>query len=131
MAGGYEKNRERKEALSALGRGLARRSGSQCELCGTSGVPLTAYEVSPVPETPDPDRCIFICQVCLSGLDNIKKSNPNHWRCLSGPLWSDISALKVTAVRVLKKLEADHHWAANLLEEIYLEPEEEEWVEMP
>lgn len=129
MAGGYEKNKERKEALNALGRGLARRSGSQCELCSAAGVPLTAWEVPPVPVTPDPDHCIFICQDCINGLDQIEKSNPDHWRCLSGPVWSDNTALKVTAVRVLKELEKDHHWAANMLEDVYLEPDEEEWVE--
>lgn len=45
MTKGYEKNRERIAALNSLGKNLARRSGSKCELCFASKVPLYTVEV--------------------------------------------------------------------------------------
>ena len=41
MAKGLLKHQERKSALSLLGKDLARRARSKCELCEASGVPLT------------------------------------------------------------------------------------------
>ena len=47
MAKGYDGNQARIEALSLLGKDLARRAKSKCELSGESGVPLKTYEVEP------------------------------------------------------------------------------------
>jgi len=128
MAGGYEKNQDRKAALASLGKGLARRSGSKCELCSASKVSLFTVEVPPEIPVPDIDTCVFICETCRNGLSNLKSIEADHWRCLNDSAWSDVPAVKVTAVRILRRLTEDHRWAADILEDLYLEPEEEEWA---
>ncbi len=128
MAGGYEKNQDRKTALASLGKGLARRSGSKCELCSASKVSLFTVEVPPEVSIPDIDRCIFICETCRRGLKTIQSGEADHWRCLNDSVWSDVPAVKITAVRILRSLEEDHRWAADILEDLYLETEEEEWA---
>lgn len=128
MAGGYEKNQDKKAVLASLGKGLARRSGSKCELCSASKVSLFTVEVSPEASEPSIDTCIFICETCHNGLSSFKSVETDHWRCLNDSAWSDVPAVKVTAVRILRRLEEDHRWAADIIEDLYLEPEEEDWV---
>ena len=43
-------------------------------------------------------------------------------------VWSEIPAIQVASVRVLKSLEDDQPWAREVLEQVFLEPEIETWV---
>ncbi|PKL35223.1 MAG: phnA protein [Spirochaetae bacterium HGW-Spirochaetae-1] len=128
MAKGLDRHRERMDILASFGRNLARRSGSRCELCSSSGVPLHIYEVSPVADTPDMDRCIFICTTCEKGMEN-PPGMADHWRCLNTAVWSEIPALQVISVRILRQISPKSDWARSLLEEVYLDPEIEEWID--
>lgn len=127
MSKGYQKHKERLEALTLFGRDLARRSKSHCELCDTSGVKLVIYEVAPIPDDPDYDHCIFVCETCQAQLDNPKRLNADHWRCLYESIWSEVPAVQVTAVRVARQLNTD--WANDLLDQLYLPPEVSEWLD--
>ena len=130
MAKGFDKHRARQDALTQLGRTLARRSGSSCELCGESGVPLSAFEVAPVPEDPEADRCVFACEACLSEVGTRKIADPRRWRFLENTVWSEVPAVQVVAVRMLRRLEkAGETWANDILEGLYLAPGIQEWAE--
>lgn len=129
MAKGLLKHQERKSALNMLGKDLARRARSKCELCEAAGVSLTILEVAPVPDEPDFEHCIMTCDTCRKQLENPKRIQPDHWRCLTKSIWSEVPAVQALSLRYLRKFAGEHQWAADTLEIAYLTPEIEEWAE--
>ena len=127
MAKGLDQHRQREDILNSFGKDLARRAKSHCELCDADGVKLITHEVAPIPAEPDFDHCILVCETCKEQLDNPKRIDPNHWRCLNSSVWSEVSAVQVTAVRMLNSL-TEQPWAQELNEQIYLAPEIEAWL---
>lgn len=125
MARGIDNFNKRQDILKSFGKDLARRSGSKCELCAASGVSLQIFEVPPVRQEPDFDNCLFICQTCSDGIVSIKKMNPDHWRCLTERVWSDIPAVKIISVMILREISARAAWAAEVLDDLYLDDEED------
>lgn len=128
MAKGLDKHRQRLDALNGFGKDLARRAKSQCEMCGASGTKLHIHEVPPVPSVPEFEHSILLCETCKEQLDNPKRREPDHWRCLNSAVWSEVPAVQVMAVITLKQL-GDHPWAQELQEQLYLAPEIEAWLE--
>ncbi len=129
MAKGLLKHQERQEALSLLGKDLARRARSKCEICESSGVSLSIYEIAPVPSEPEYDSCLMICETCKTQLENPKRLEPNHWRCLTKSVWSEVPAVQVVSLRQLRKLSQKQPWALEALEYAYPEPEIERWAD--
>ena len=129
MSKGHEKHLKQVNALKMFGKDLARRSHSKCELCGSTGVGLAAYEVSPLPAEPDIDKTIFICDTCSVQIENPKRMDAHHWHCLSTSVWSTVPAVQVMAVRMLERLIEKEGWAEDLYDQLYLEPEISEWIE--
>lgn len=129
MSKAREKHAERLEALSLLGKDLTRRSHSHCELCGASGVKLAPYEVKPVQVAPDIEHTVFTCETCSGQLNKPQTLTPDHWRCLNTAVWSEVAPVQVIAIRVLKHLAESIEWAADLYEQLYIEPEIAERVE--
>jgi len=127
MAKGYEINKKRQEELNSLGRELARRSGSKCELCLSSGVKLNVFEIPPASGEPDSSKCTFICDTCLSGIFEPMKLN-DHWRCLNDAVWSEVKPVKILSMIILKKISGRNSWADDIVEEVYLDEEDEEWI---
>lgn len=126
MVRGFEKNQERLQALSLLGKDLARRAHSHCELCGNSGVKLRTREIEPVTAEPVMEHCLLICEPCATEMDR-RVPDTHYWRFLETVAWSELPALQVTAVRILRSIHAP--WARDLLEQLYLFPEAEAWLE--
>jgi len=126
MAKGYGRYKERLDILNSFGKNLARRSGSKCELCSASGVKLMVFEVPPASSEPDYDKCVFLCETCQEKIEKPGK-DLSHWQCLNEKVWSEVPAVKILSVKILKKAK-DESWVHELLEQVYLEPEEEEWV---
>ena len=115
-------------AAAVLGRPLARRSGSRCELCLAAGVPLAPWEVPPLPEEPDAGRAQPLCGRCLGGAAG-DRMEPLQWRVLEGAAWSEVLPVQVTAVRLLRRLAGEGaDWAADLLDGLWLGPEAEAWL---
>ena len=129
MAKGRQRHQERMEALAALGRGLARRARSTCELCEATGVPLGPWEVPPLPEEPEEERTVLACGRCRAGLDG-GRLEPQEWRFLEGSVWSPVPAAQVAAARLLRRLAAaGEGWATDVLDGLVLEPDLEEWLD--
>ena len=129
MASGLDKHQDRLNTLSLFGKDLARRCKSKCELCENGGIKLAPYEVEPMPPEPDFENCLMICETCTEQVSKPKKFTPGEqWRCLAQVVWSEIPALQVTAVRLLRRMESNQDWARETLEGVFLDEEIEEWV---
>ena len=129
MAKGYEINQARVGELASFGKDLARRAHSKCELCETAGVKLSAFEVPPVPALPEFDRCVFLCDRCREQTENSRRFEPGeHWRCLTQTVWSEVPAVQVLAVRLLRRQADTQAWARETLDGAFLDPEVEEWA---
>ncbi|WP_163832929.1 phnA protein [Spartinivicinus ruber] len=129
MAKGYDDHQARLSELNLLGKALTRRAKSCCELCEASGVKLTTYEVPPIPVEPELDQCLLLCPTCYEQLNRPKSIQTDHWRCLTKTMWSSLPAAQIIAIRMLKYLADKADWAAELLEQAYLEPEIAEQID--
>lgn len=128
MGRGYETNQTRVQALQGLGKDLARRAKSKCELTGASGVPLRAYEVPPVAGNPDLDRTLLVSEVCIEVLEHPKRLKGREWQCLAEIVWSEMPAVQVVAWRMLTQLAKNEDWASQVVEEVFLDEEVEAWA---
>ena len=129
MSTGFQGKFHRQNLLSRFAKDLVRRSRSHCELCDRNGVKLDVYELPPLGDEPYIDDCIFICDGCRKQIVEPKKMIPGHWRCLNNALYSEVAAVQVMSFRLLKRLVAnEEHWAAELLEHAYLDPDAERWA---
>lgn len=129
MARGYDNYKNRADLISSFGKELTRRSGSSCELCRASGVSLSVFEVPPLKDEPAPSDCVFLCGECRGQLENPKKFKSSHWRCLTERVWSEIHAVKILSVMILRKVSLSENWASDIIEDVYLSDEESEQVE--
>ena len=128
MAKGYDEHRERQSRVNMLGKALARRSHSHCELCDASGVPLSVFEVPPEQPEPTADVALFLCEECRSQLDKPRQFNATRWHFLTESVWSELPVVQVLAVRLLRRLSETEAWAAEVLEDLYLEESIETWI---
>lgn len=104
---------------------LLKRSNSKCELCSSQSH-LNLTIVPPIKEA-STDNSLMICDQCIGLLEN-PTVDSNHWRCLNESMWSEYSAVQVSAWRILKKL-TEHDWARDLLDQLFLDDETLEWAE--
>lgn len=129
MSKKHNKQSERHHNLNFFGKDLVRRCAAHCELCGQGAVPLSIYEVPPIPKEPELKHCLMICLQCQGHLNQPKKMEANHWRCLSTTMWSEVIAAKVVAIVILQYLAKKHDWAQEYLEQAYLSEDEQAWVD--
>ncbi|MDY8135631.1 PhnA domain-containing protein [Aquimarina sp. 2201CG5-10] len=101
------------------------RSGSICELCGSTDN-LSVYKV---PKSPNVglDSSVLACSTCIEQMEDPEKMNPNHWRCLNDSMWSQVPGVQVLAWRMLTRLRAEG-WPQDLLDMLYLDEEALEWA---
>ena len=104
---------------------LTARSNGQCEICG-SNENLTSYVVPPRNRDSLEDL-IHTCKTCHDQLNGEEEIEPNHWRCLNDAMWSEVSAVKVVAYRMLHELRSEG-WPVDLIDMIYLDAEEMSWA---
>ncbi|MEQ8413236.1 MAG: PhnA domain-containing protein [Imperialibacter sp.] len=105
---------------------LEARSESKCELCQATEN-LSTFLVSPG-ENETVDNSILVCGKCQAQLDQSEASDSNHWRCLNDTIWSEVSAVKVQAYRILYDLRAEG-WPQDLLDMMYMEESELKWAQ--
>lgn len=130
MGKGYETHQARVTALQALGKDLARRAKSKCELTGAAGVPLRPYELPPVAEEPDLERTLLLCEACHEVLEQPKRLAGRAWQGLAEVVWSEMPAVQVVAWRMLQCLAKREDWAREVVEEVFLDPEVEAWAKL-
>ncbi len=128
MGKGYETHQARVSVLQSLGKDLARRAKSKCELTGAAGVPLRPYEVPPVAAEPDLDRTLLLSEACHEVLERPQKLAGRGWQCLAETIWSEMPAVQVVSWRMLTYLAKREDWAREVIEEVFLDPEVEEWA---
>ena len=128
MATRLEKHKERQAQLNALGRSIARRAKSKCELCsGTQSLTLT--EVPPIQDTPVIEQSILVCTQCKQGLESKVIMDDPHWVYLHEMVWSEVPVVQVCALWLATKLSQQGvHWATQVIDGIYMEPEIEVWL---
>ena len=129
MARGFDKHYARQSAIAGLGRALSRRARNSCELCHEA-TSLQVVEVPPLEEDPEPERAVLVCARCAAVIqDTNAQGRPETLRFLTDTVWSDVPAIQLAAVRVLRRLAADgQDWATDVLDGLYLDPEIEAMV---
>ncbi len=128
MGKGYDTHQARVAALQLLGKELARRAKSKCELTGAAGIPLRAYEVPPVSTEPDLARTLLLSEACHDALSHPDKLVGRKWQPLTEIVWSEMPAVQVVAWRMLNHLAKREDWARDAIEEVFLDPEVETWA---
>jgi len=86
-----------------------------CDLCG-SDKNIGKFKVEPK------DEYVNLCEECKTQIEN-GNLDENHFLCLNDSMWSENSAVKVLTYRLLKSL-----GRGDLIDMMYLEPEEEAWA---
>jgi protein PhnA len=125
MAKGRDAFDARRNELSLFGKDLARRSGRKCELCQAQGVSLSIFEVPPVPKAPDFDHCIFICSTCAEQIEQPKRRDANHWRCLTQSVWNETPSIQAISVALLSTFDTD--WAQDTREIVFCDDSISAW----
>jgi len=128
MAKGHEIHQARMMALQGLGKDLARRAKSKCELTGAAGVPLRPYEVPPVGQEPALERTLLVSAECAEMLEHPNRLAGRAWQCLAEAVWSEWPAVQVVAWRMLNELAKREDWASEVLDEVFLELDVEAWA---
>ena len=103
---------------------LRERSGSVCELCGSTDK-LQVYAVPPASK--DIEKNVLICDTCLEQIMDRSKMDANHWRCLNTSMWSTVPAVQVMAWRLLNELRHEG-WPQDLIDMLYLDDETLAWA---
>jgi protein PhnA len=105
---------------------LAERSNNICELCSAADDNLQAYAVPP--KTDDSaDNQVVLCSSCMEYIQAGNHSDTNHWRCLTGSIWSEIPAVQALSCKILGKLSAED-WAAEAVESASLDESVIAWA---
>ncbi len=129
MGKAYEAHQARVVALQGLGKDLARRAKSKCELTGASGVPLRAYEVPPVAVEPNLVRTLLLSETCHEVLEQPRRLQGREWQFLAELVWSEMPAVQVVAWRMLQVLARREDWAREVIAEVFLDEEVEAWAQ--
>ena len=129
MAKGYDQHMERKNKVNSFGKELTRRAKSKCELCEATGVSWSIFEVPPVKEEPEVERCIFICDECRDKLERIRKAKENDFRFLSNSMWSEVDMVRSLSIVLLKEMSKKYSWAEVILDDLYIDEPTEELIQ--
>lgn len=120
---------ERKNKVNSFGRELTRRAKSKCELCEATGVSLSVFEIPPIKEEPEVERCIFICEDCKNKLERIKKSKENDFRFLSSSIWSEVDIVRAFSILLLREMAKKYSWAELISDDLYVDEDTEKLIE--
>ena len=93
---------------------------SPCVLCDQPSDAMVA-----VPPRSDE---VSLCATCGPMVRGEADLDATHLFCLQGAVWSEEPAVQVVAVRLLRRLR-EHAWAADLLDQVYLDDDTAAWVD--
>ena len=112
---------------SAFESELQTRSGTACELCAATDA-LGVMVVPPALADGSAERCVYACATCSAQALGTAALDPTHWFCLREAIWSEVAAVQVVGYRILKRLQGEG-WAQDLLGQVYLMEEVQEWAD--
>jgi len=98
---------------------LNNRAGGRCELCG-GGDGLAAFAVD--------TESALICGDCRLPVASGAGLEGARWYCLQESIWSEVPAVQVLSYRLLHRM-GGQAWAAELLEQAYLEEDVLAWAQ--
>ncbi|MGB0592244.1 MAG: PhnA domain-containing protein [Myxococcota bacterium] len=105
---------------------LQERAGDQCELCGQlEGLAPHTVEGG---HGEDLARALLVCGICRQALSAAGDLASSHWYCLQEAIWSEVPVVQVISYRLLHRL-PDQPWAAELLEQVYLDEATLAWAQ--
>jgi len=116
MASGQQKHADYLRALSLLGKDLARRAKSRCELSGEAG-PLVNHDLFPDNRDPSLDTVVLVCEE-VSGWLKGATINQNEARFLESAVWSTEPAVQTACRQLLAAIEEP--WAKEALDNLEL-----------
>lgn len=105
---------------------LQSRCNNTCELCSSAAEDLKAYTVPPKSEDSINNQ-VALCNDCYNKIAASEYNNVNHWRCLTGSIWSEVPAVQTLSYKILSKLKTQD-WALETLESVFLEDALIEWA---
>ena len=112
MARGKEEHQAYLAALSGLGRELARRSRSRCELSGEKGR-LEPFDLLGPTADPDLDHVLLVSAEVAEHLQG-KGLDRDVLRYTENAVWNESPLIRRAAVRILENL--DQPWARDAIE---------------
>lgn len=104
---------------------LKTRAGNVCELCGNTD-DLKAFTVSPK-EDDIIDHQVLVCGICHSSITSKDYTNSNHWRALTGSIWSEIPSVQALSYRLLNQMK-DQDWALETIDSVFLDESVANWA---
>ena len=121
-----ESHRARERAVAALGKELAKRAHSRCELCGQSseelmGEKLRPFELTPLQAQPNLDWLLLLCPACQE-ISGHLPADTSALFFLKETCWSETQPVQLLSLRALRELANNgEHWAAMTLENCYVD----------
>jgi protein PhnA len=115
MATGREKKIAYREAMTRLGKDLARRAKSKCELSGERGG-LVAVDLHESEQSPELSSVILVCSEISEHLAGRGLDGPLHY--LNDAVWSTEPSVRLAAETILVQIDAP--WARDALDNVRL-----------
>ena len=112
MAKGQQKHQAYLDALSLLGKDLARRAKSKCELSEESGS-LVTYDLEGSDSEPSLEHVLLVSPQVQHYLDG-GKFETESLRYLENVVWSTEPAIRRAAIKLLERIEAP--WAHDAID---------------
>lgn len=117
-SGGRQQFEDRQKAVLLLGKDLAKRARSRCELCEGTGAKL--FDTSPKAE-PSLDTLLLLCERCT---EMNTRTDGAYWRGLDDrsvrfleeSVWSEEPIIRSTSLMLLKKVGSE--WSKSTVEMI-------------
>lgn len=115
MAAGREKQIAYREKLTRLGKDLARRAKSKCELSGERGS-LVTVDLDEASQEPDLATVVLVAPQVAEHIAGRNLDEPLHY--LNDAVWSPETAVRLAAETIL--LQIDASWARDALDNVRL-----------
>jgi len=112
VAKGREKHQSYLDALNLLGKDLARRAKSKCELSQEPGT-LQIFDLQGPDVEPDLDHLVMVCPQVTQHLDG-KEIERTSVHYLETAVWSTQIAVRKAAIRILEHI--NEGWAHEAIE---------------
>jgi len=113
MAKGRQKHQDYIDALSLLGKDLARRAKSKCELSGEPGT-LGPFDLEGAPTEPELEHVVLVSPLVREHLEGRGLDDRDALRYLESSVWSPEPVIRRASIRILEQIKQP--WADEAIE---------------